>query len=306
MEEYICITCGTQYPAASAPPAELPDLHRPAPVRPARRPAVDDARASSRAEHENAIRDEGDLVGIGTEPHFAIGQRALLVPFGDSNLLWDCVSLLDDATAAEVERRGGLAGDRDLASALLLEHGRVGAALRLPDPPARRRRRVGHAARPGDRHWDGEQLDLGHGLTLIRGGGHFPGGTILHRADGAGSLLVGDIIQVIPDRTHVGFMWSYPNLVPLPDAEVQRMAAAVEPFAFEAIYGAWWEAVIPAEGPAIVRRSADTAPRERCEASSRAPRRSGGARCPASRRRARPPRAGRRSASPARARVIAV
>jgi len=31
------------------------------------------------------------------------------VPYGDSNLLWDCVTLLDDATAAEVERRGGIA-----------------------------------------------------------------------------------------------------------------------------------------------------------------------------------------------------
>ena len=46
---------------------------------------------------------------IGTEPQFAIGQRALLVPYGDSNLLWDCVTLLDDATAAAVEARGGLA-----------------------------------------------------------------------------------------------------------------------------------------------------------------------------------------------------
>jgi hypothetical protein len=61
---------------------------------------------------------------------------------------------------------------------------------------------------------------------------------------------------VIPDRAHVGFMWSYPNLVPLPDAAVQAIAAAVEPFAFEALYGAWWSTVIPAGAKAIVRRSA--------------------------------------------------
>ena len=52
-------------------------------------------------------------------------------------------------------------------------------------------------------------------------------------------------------------MWSYPNLVPLPDAEVQRIAAAVEPFAFEAIYGAWWGTVIPTGGKDVVRRSAE-------------------------------------------------
>ena len=109
---------------------------------------------------------------------------------------------------------------------------------------------------PAIRHWDGETLDLGHGLTLVRGGGHFRGGTMLHVAAGAGSLLTGDIVQVVPDRSHVAFMWSYPNLVPLPDASVRAIAAAVEPFAFEALYGAWWTTVIPADAKEIVRRSA--------------------------------------------------
>ena len=109
---------------------------------------------------------------------------------------------------------------------------------------------------PAVRHWEGERLELGHDVTLIRGGGHFPGGTILHLGDGPGALLSGDIIQVIPDRSHVGFMWSYPNLIPLPDAEVRRLAAAVEPFAFDALYGAWWQTVIPTGAKEIVRRSA--------------------------------------------------
>jgi hypothetical protein len=52
-------------------------------------------------------------------------------------------------------------------------------------------------------------------------------------------------------------MWSYPNLIPLPEAEVARMAAAVEPYAYETIYGAWWGTVIERDGPAIVRRSAE-------------------------------------------------
>jgi hypothetical protein len=79
---------------------------------------------------------------------------------------------------------------------------------------------------------------------------------MLHRDAGGGALLSGDIIQVVPDRTHVAFMWSYPNLVPLPDESVQAIAAAVEPFAFEALYGAWWTTVIPAGAQDIVRRSA--------------------------------------------------
>ena len=39
--------------------------------------------------------------------------------------------------------------------------------------------------------------------------------------------------MVIPDRRFVSFMWSYPNLIPLPAAEVERIAAALEPWPFE-------------------------------------------------------------------------
>ena len=111
---------------------------------------------------------------------------------------------------------------------------------------------------PAIEHWEGETLDLGHGLTLIRGGGHFRGGTILHRAEGAGALLTGDIIQVIPDRSHVAFMWSYPNLVPLPGGRGRPDGRARSSrIAYEAIYGAWWDAIIPSGGPGVVRRSAE-------------------------------------------------
>src|SRR5947207_4740257 len=67
--------------------------------------------------------------------------------------------------------------------------------------------------------WEGESRTLAEGLTLVRCGGHFDGGTVLHWAGGAegrGALLTGDIIQVVPDRKHVSFMYSYPNYIPLP------------------------------------------------------------------------------------------
>jgi hypothetical protein len=256
MERFICVTCGTQFAETEAPPAACPICTDPRQYVPPQGQQWTTLRELA-ASHENAIRDQGGLVGIGTEPKFAIGQRALLVPFRDSNLLWDCVTLLDDATAAEVERRGGLA-------AIAISHPHyyscmVEWAHRFDCPIHLHAADAEWVMRPDPAiaHWDGETRDLGDGLTLIRGGGHFPGGAILHRAAGAGALLVGDIIQVIPDRSHVGFMWSYPNLVPLPETEVTRIAEAVEPFQYEAIYGAWWDAIIPAAGPEIVRRSAE-------------------------------------------------
>jgi hypothetical protein len=256
MERFICVACGTQYPDSEAPPPECPicvDPRQYVPPGGQRWTTL----AELGADHSNELREERTLTGVGTDPGFAIGQRALLVPYGGSNLMWDCITLLDDATAEEVERRGGLAGiaisHPHYYSAMVEWAHRFDCPIHLHAADAEWVMRPD----PAIRHWEGDVLDLGEGLTLIRGGGHFPGGAMLHRASGAGELLTGDIIQVIPDRTHVGFMWSYPNLVPLPDAEVQRIAAAVEPFAYDAIYGAWWDAIIPADGPEIVRRSAD-------------------------------------------------
>ena len=108
--------------------------------------------------------------------------------------------------------------------------------------------------------WEGETNVLGEGLTLIRCGGHFDGGTVLHWAAGAegrGALLSGDIIQVVPDRKYVSFMWSYPNYVPLSASAVERIVKAVEPFPFDRIYGAFWDRVVQQDDKVVVQRSAE-------------------------------------------------
>jgi hypothetical protein len=252
MEHSICVTCGTQFAATDGPPASCPICTDPRQYVP-----PDGQKWTTLAElaatHENTIREQHELVGIGTEPKFAIGQRALLVPFGDSNLLWDCVTLIDDATAAEVERRGGLA-------AIAISHPHyyscmVEWARRFDCPVLLHEADREWVMRPDDSitFWSGETHDLGEGVTLLRLGGHFAGGTVLHRD---GMLLSGDIVQVIPDRSHVSFMYSYPNLVPLPAETVRDIAARLEPYAFTSLYGAWWGTVIGAQAGAIVQRSA--------------------------------------------------
>ena len=82
------------------------------------------------------------------------------------------------------------------------------------------------------------------GVTLVRTGGHFPGSAVLHWAGGAegrGALLVGDSITVVPDRRYVSFMYSYPNLIPASAESVRAILASVEPYAFDRIYGGWWD-----------------------------------------------------------------
>jgi hypothetical protein len=74
-------------------------------------------------------------------------------------------------------------------------------------------------ARPDDSivFWSGDATEIGDGLTLINVGVHFSGGQVLHWRDGEngkGALLSGDIFQVVADRRHVSFMYSYPKSHP--------------------------------------------------------------------------------------------
>jgi hypothetical protein len=95
-------------------------------------------------------------------------------------------------------------------------------------------------------------------VTLIRCGGHFAGGTVLHCAQGAGgrgALLSGDIVQVIPDRKFVTFMRSYPNMIPLSAPAVERIGKILEPYEYDVIHGAWFDRTIPKGGKDVVKRS---------------------------------------------------
>jgi len=107
--------------------------------------------------------------------------------------------------------------------------------------------------------WEGETRSLADGVTLIRCGGHFAGGTVLHWAGGAagrGALLSSDILTVVADRRYVSFMYSYPNLIPLPAGAIEGIVSALQPFRYDRIYGAWWQRIVAEEGEAAVARSA--------------------------------------------------
>jgi hypothetical protein len=69
-------------------------------------------------------------------------------------------------------------------------------------------------------------------------------------------LFTGDTIQIVRDRRWVTFMYSYPNSIPLDAGAVRRIVAAVEPYEFELLYGAFQdEPVVDAKN--AVRRSAE-------------------------------------------------
>jgi glyoxylase-like metal-dependent hydrolase (beta-lactamase superfamily II) len=251
---FLCKTCGTQFPESDEPPHECPiceDERQYVPVEGQQWVTYDEVCASHRAE----IREEQpQLTGIGMQPGFGIAQRALLVESPRGNVLWDCLPLLDEM-AAFVESRGGL-------RAIAVSHAHyyttmVEWAHRFECPILVHELDRSWVMRPDAsiEYWTGERYALWDDLTLLKLGGHFAGGQVLHWAAG-GALLPGDIVQVLPGSRWVSFMYSYPMLIPLPAPEVERIAELLEPWSFERIYGAWWGRVIPANGKDVVRRSA--------------------------------------------------
>jgi hypothetical protein len=198
--------------------------------------------------HRNDIRElEPGLFGIGATPEIAIGQRALFIPQAGGGVLWDCTPLLTDEAVDFVKRHGGL-------RAIAISHPHFYAAMSdwseafggVPIHLHEANRQ--HVMRPDKRisYWQSDTVDLGQGVTLIRCGGHFVGSSVLHWTAGAGGrgvLMTGDTIMVAPDTRWMSFMYSYPNFIPLPAHEVRRIAACVDPFAFDRIYGAWWDRV---------------------------------------------------------------
>lgn len=255
----ICLTCGVQFAASDRPPEHCPvceDERQYVGWKGQRWTTLEELRAG----HHNELRDDLGVLGIGTEPPFAIGQRALLVTSPGGNLLWDCITLLDDATVDAVRNAGGL-------RAIAISHPHYYSSMvewgRAFDAPVllhEADRQWIMRSDPRLELWSGETKSLWDGMTLIRGGGHFEGGTVLHwpkGAGGRGALLTGDILQVASDRRWVSFMYSFPNYIPLPASEIDRIAAAVEPFEFDRIYGAWWERNVASGAKDAVRRSAE-------------------------------------------------
>jgi hypothetical protein len=259
MTVHICTACGTSYPESERPPAACAICADARQYVPAAGQVWTTPAALARG-HRNAwAAHESGLMSLQSVPAFAINQRAFLVSTPAGNLLWDCIALLDPATEALVRSLGGL-------SAIAVSHPHYystvqdwAAAFGAPVHLHAADRQWIVRPDPAIRLWEGDSLEALPGLTLVRLGGHFPGGTVLHWAEGAGgagALLAGDILQVTPGAHGVSFLWSYPNMLPLAPTTVRRLVGRLAPWRYRRIYGAFAGQDVPDDAPAIVARSA--------------------------------------------------
>jgi hypothetical protein len=259
---FICRTCGVQYAPTPEPPPSCPiclDERQYVGWQGQRWTTLEELAAEGRQNEVSEL--EPGLYHVGTRPPIAIGQRALLAQTAAGNVLWDCLSFVDDATVEALRPLGGV-------QAIAISHPHFYASSatwsqRFDACPI-----YIHAAdaqwvqyqTPAVKLWEGTALEILPRVTLLNTGGHFDGATALHWAGGAegqGLLLSGDSLTVVMDRRYVSFMYSYPNLIPLSAAAVRRIADTVRPYPFLRIYGAWEGRVVVTAGSDAVERSAE-------------------------------------------------
>lgn len=240
MPNYICVTCGTQYPESAQPPAHCPICEDERQYIGPNGQEWTTLEALQKDRHMVIEQVEPGLYRLKPEPKIGIGQWAHLVQTPNGNVLWDCVPYIDQKTIDATNALGGI-------KAIAISHPHFHTIMvewshAFGDVPI-----YIHAGNkvdvvrddPAIYYWEGATELLMDGITLVHCGGHFLGSAVLHWRDGAegrGVLLSSDTIDVVQDTRWATFMYSYPNMIPLPPSKVRRIVAAVEPFNYDRVY----------------------------------------------------------------------
>ncbi len=238
----ICQTCGTHY-ADKAPQtcAICEDERQYVPATGQKWTSYDEL-SQTRTVRFNKLLP--DVYQLRINPAFGIAQRAHLLLSPGGNLLWDCLPFLDEATVAFIRSKGGLKG-------IAISHPHYYSLMKVWadtfDCPI-----FLHKA---DSEWVMDQSDriqffeggkqvLWDGMEIIHTGGHFAGSTILYTPNTGdkGSVFVGDTLQVALSRQFIAMMYSYPNIIPLPLSEINRISNIIMSLNFDGMYGAFeWQ-----------------------------------------------------------------
>jgi hypothetical protein len=237
---YICITCGVQYEPSEKAPVSCPICEDERQyVNPGGQSWTTLERINQ--QHKNIIEKVApNIFAIYSAPNFAIAQRAHLIISPSGSILWDCITNIDESTVALINKLGGI-------KAMAISHPHYYSTIvewseRFGNVPvyvhANDAQWLGRK-NENIKLWEEQELELWDGLKLIRCGGHFDGACVLYDPFEKGSLFVGDTIQVAPDLKTVSFMYSYPNLIPLPKKAILKIDDAVKPYNYDAMYGAF-------------------------------------------------------------------
>ena len=256
MTIWTCATCAIEHPDTPSPPAHCAicsDERQWVPASGQQWTSRDQLEAEG---YRIVVRElEPDLFAVETDHELGIGQRGLLVRTPGGNLLWEPPGFIDAGGIAAVAELGGVAAvtashPHLTGSSIQWSHAFGGAPVLVAEADARWIRRPD----PVIGLWSGD-LELLPGVRLVQCGGHFAGSAVAQwraGASGRGVLLTGDTIMVGADLASVSVMRSYPNLIPLPERLVRRIAGTVGELEFDRVYSAF--RVIESGAAGVVER----------------------------------------------------
>jgi hypothetical protein len=210
-----------------------------------------------------AFDDDDRFWSIWTEPKVAIGQRAILIKTPQGNILWDCITFLDNETIAKINSLGGLAAIVISHPHYYTTHLEWADAFSCPvylswEDKAwlNRLDRLGKA-RTFIESVEEEVEIAGEksGVVALKLGGHFPGSLVCLAH---GRLLIADTLMTTPSglgdwskgpdgkkdgkldgmNSYV-FMWSIPNMIPLSPEVIEGMWKVLKRYDFRSTHGAF-------------------------------------------------------------------
>ncbi|KAM0425660.1 hypothetical protein ACHAPT_009192 [Fusarium lateritium] len=263
----VCVTCGTQFPTADR--SKVKTCH-----------ICDDPRqfvppsgqsfstlGELQKKHTNEFTPcpaDPRLTFISSTPKLAIGQRAILVQTPEGNLLWDCISLLDEETVARIQTLGGLRAIVISHPHFYSTHVQWARAFRCPVYLAAEDARWATMASAHQVLLAETETDVHGRVKAIKLGGHFPGSmvllfdgrlliadTLMTTAAGVGGWEVdatGSSREKPPGLNSFSFLYSIPNFIPLSVEEMARMWGVLKKYDFRATYGGFAGMDIEDEG----------------------------------------------------------
>ncbi|KAF5984033.1 metallo beta lactamase protein [Fusarium bulbicola] len=252
----VCDTCGTQFPTSDRSTLKTchicDDPRQFVPPSGQSFSTLGELKKKHKNEWTKCPSDE-NITFISSQPKLAIGQRAILIKTPEGNVLWDCITLLDDETVERIESEGGLKAIVISHPHFYSTHVQWARAFNCP---------VYLAAE--DKIWT--TLSSTHQIFLtaletpiistakaIKLGGHFPGSMVLHynsrlfiadtlmtTASGVGNWSVdatGSSRSRPAGLNSFSFLWSIPNFIPLGVGEMARMWGILKGYEFGATHG---------------------------------------------------------------------
>jgi hypothetical protein len=258
MTAFVCHGCGLQYADSPTPPDRCDvctDDRQFVEWSGQAWTTIDELAAT----HSVRIETDGDLLGVGVTPNFAIPQRALRIETDAGVILWDCITVITPAAVEHLKRLGGI-------DMIVISHPHFYSAMvawsdafgGIPILLHEADRNWVRRSSPNIRYWSGDRHRLSDTVTLYHCPGHFPGSSLLHwtaAPNGRKVVLAGDTLHVTQDRQHVSFMYSVPNYLPLRGDVVKGIRDRIAGLDFDDVYGFTWGLNVLGDARQIVDRS---------------------------------------------------